>query len=231
MIRNTTANLDVIRTIAKALGELNDRVAYVGGTVVSLYINDPAADDARPTKDIDISLEIASLSELEKVRGELTRKGFWQSPEDNVICRFRYNDVKVDVMSTKEVGWAPSNPWFGPGFKHLEQQKIENTTIHILPLAYFLASKFSAFHDRGAKDPRTSRDFEDIVYILDNRTDIVEVIAQSPDDVRNFLKGEFQRILKSDALQESIVGNLFYETQTKRFTIIMERLKNIVHGI
>lgn len=231
MIRNTTANLDVIRTIAKALGELNDRVVYVGGTVVSLYINDPAADDARPTKDIDISLEIASLSKLEKVRDELTRKGFRQSPEDNVICRFRYNDVKVDVMCTKEVGWASSNPWFDPGFKHLEQQKIENTTIHILPLAYFLASKLSAFRDRGAKEPRTSRDFEDIVYILDNRTDIVEIIAQSPDDVRDFLKAEFQRILKSDVLQESVVGNLFYETQTKRFTIIMERLKNIVHGI
>ena len=60
-MKNTTINLGVVKKIARALGEINDRVAYVGGAVVSLYINDPAADDIRPTKDIDISLEILSL--------------------------------------------------------------------------------------------------------------------------------------------------------------------------
>lgn len=59
-------------------------------------------------------------------------------------------------MSTKEVGWAPANPRFGPGFKYLQKQQIEDKTIHILPLAYFLATKLTAFHDRGSKDARTS---------------------------------------------------------------------------
>jgi len=77
--------------------------------VVSLYINDPAADDVRPTKDVDITLEIASVGELEKLRKDLVKKGFVQKSEDEVMCRFRYDDVKVDVMSTKEVGWAPSD--------------------------------------------------------------------------------------------------------------------------
>lgn len=103
-MKNTTINLGVIKKVAHALNELNERVMYVGGAVVSLYINDPSADDVRPTKDVDISLEIASLGELEKLREDLTRKGFVQKSEDNVICRFRYDDVKVDVMSTKEVG-------------------------------------------------------------------------------------------------------------------------------
>lgn len=61
-MKNTAINIGIIRKIAKALGELNDRVVYVGGAVVSLYINDPAAEDIRPTKDIDISLEILTLS-------------------------------------------------------------------------------------------------------------------------------------------------------------------------
>jgi hypothetical protein len=61
-LKNTAINIGIIRKIAKALGELNDRVVYVGGAVVSLYINDPAAEDIRPTKDIDISLEILTLS-------------------------------------------------------------------------------------------------------------------------------------------------------------------------
>jgi hypothetical protein len=56
---------------------------------------------------VDISFAIVSLGELESIREGLNQKGFKQSPEDNVICRFRYKGIKVDVMSTKEVGWAP----------------------------------------------------------------------------------------------------------------------------
>jgi hypothetical protein len=109
---NTQINRKVINTIANALGDLNDKVVYVGGAVVSLYIDDKAAEDVRPTKDIDISLEIATVVELEKLREDLTRKGFKQSHEDDVICRFRFNDIKIDVMATKAIGWAPANPWF-----------------------------------------------------------------------------------------------------------------------
>lgn len=230
-MKNTTINREVIRKIAFALGEMNKQVVYVGGATVSLYINDPAADDVRPTKDVDISLVIASLGELEAIREELTRKGFKQSPEDDVICRFRYEDIKVDVMSTKAVGWAPANPWFAPGFAQKETVEIEDQKIQILPLPYFFASKFSAFNDRGAKDPRTSQDFEDIVYILDNRTDIVEQLAKVPDDVRPFLADQLQRILDDRIMQEAIIGNLIYETREERFKRIIECIKQIVNGI
>lgn len=70
--------------------------AYAVGAMVSLYIDDTSAEDVRPTKDIDITMEIASLGELEKIREELIQKGFYQTSEDNVICRFRYEDIKVE---------------------------------------------------------------------------------------------------------------------------------------
>lgn len=95
--------MGVIRKIAMALGTLNEQVVFVGGATVSLYINDPAAEDVRPAKDVDISLFIATLSELEAIREELTRKGFKQSAEGHVICRFQYEDVKVDVMNTRSL--------------------------------------------------------------------------------------------------------------------------------
>lgn len=129
MLKNATINRAVIRKIALALGAMNKQVVYVGGATVGLYINDPAADDVRPTKDVDISLAIASLGELEAIREELTRKGFRQTPEDDLICRFRYEDIKVDVMSTKAVGWAPANPWFAPGFAKKETVTIEDQQI------------------------------------------------------------------------------------------------------
>ena len=230
MVKNTAINREVIRKIASALGEMNEQVVYVGGATVSLYINDPAADDVRPTKDVDISMAIISFGELEAIRQKLIMKGFKQSQDDNVICRFRYEDIKVDVMSTKAVGWAPANPWFEPGFLQKETVEIEDQNIQILPLSYFLASKFSAFNDRGAKDPRTSHDFEDIVYILDNRTDIVEQLAKVPDDVRPYLSDQFQKILDDRVMQEAIFGNLFYETREERYQRIIECIKKIVNG-
>ncbi len=220
-------NREAIKRIAIALDELNERVMYVGGAVVSLYINDPAADDIRPTKDIDITLEIASISELEKLRDDLIKKEFKQTSEDDVMCRFRYEDIKVDVMGTKEIGWAPANVWFQAGFDLRESIEIEGKTITILPLPYFLATKFSAYHSRGEKDPRTSHDFEDITYILDNQMDLIEKISSAGREVQEFLREEFKGILGSDHLQEAIQANLFHETQTERFERIIEALKEL----
>jgi hypothetical protein len=131
-------------------------------------------------------------------------------------------------MSTTAIGWAPSDKWFGPGFKVVEFLNIEDQPIRILPFAYFLATKFSAFHDRGSKDPRTSKDIEDITYILDNRTDLAEQILSSPEDVKEYLKTEFRNKLDDGRLKEAILSNLFHETQTARYKSIIDKLHSIV---
>ena len=55
---NTQINRIACKRIATALGELNTQVVYVGGAVVSLYIDDLAAEDIRPTKDVAIILRL-----------------------------------------------------------------------------------------------------------------------------------------------------------------------------
>ena len=47
--------------VAKALGALTDEVVFVGGAVVGLLLTDPAAPRPRPTKDVDVIVEVASL--------------------------------------------------------------------------------------------------------------------------------------------------------------------------
>jgi predicted nucleotidyltransferase len=78
-MKNNTINRGIIKKVALALKEINEEVIYVGGATVCLYINDPAADDVRPTKDIDISLSVASLTELEIIREKLNKRGFIQT--------------------------------------------------------------------------------------------------------------------------------------------------------
>ena len=79
-------------------------------------------------------------------------------------------------MSTKEVGWAPANPWFEPGFEKAIPFQIEEQRIKILPFTYFLATKFSAFSARGGRDTRMSHDFEDIVYLINYTSNFGEQI-------------------------------------------------------
>lgn len=49
MLKNQMINLKVVEKVALALGELNDEVIYVGGAVISLYVNDVGAEQHRPT--------------------------------------------------------------------------------------------------------------------------------------------------------------------------------------
>lgn len=231
MLKNTIINRKATSRVAVALGDLNKDVVYVGGAMVSLYIDDPAAEDVRPTKDIDITLEIANVGELEKLRVALEDKGFVQSAEDDVICRFRLKEIKVDVMSTTEVGWAPANPWFESGFENSITIEIENVEIRILALPYFLATKFAAFEGRGGRDPRMSHDFEDIVYLLNYTSNFREQIQESNPEVQQFLIEQFAVIRDKANMQEAIIANLYHEDQQVRFDRIMDEIKELTNGI
>ncbi len=231
MLKNTLINRKATSRVAVALGELNNDVVYVGGAMVSLYIDDSAAEDVRPTKDIDITLEIANVGELEKLRKALENKGFIQSAEDDVICRFGLEDIKVDVMSTIEVGWAPANPWFESGFENSVTIEIENVEIRILTLPYFLATKFAAFEGRGGSDPRMSHDFEDIAYLLNYTSNFREQILDSEPEVQQYLKEQFAAIREKANMQEAIIANLYHEDQQIRFDRIMEEIKELTNGI
>jgi hypothetical protein len=230
-MKNTIINKKIIQKIANALGELNREVIYVGGATVSLYIDDPAAEDVRPTKDIDISLSVATINELEDIREKLTSKGFIQSFELDVICRFEFEDILVDVMNTNPISWAPANPWFKKGFENLEKIQIEECIIQIMPFNYFLASKFSAYENRGGSDPRFSHDIEDITYILDNRTDWEKLLINEKDSVvKNYIIEKLKSIQLSSKFQEAILGNLFYEFAEERLLIILNKIDFVLNN-
>lgn len=231
MLKNTQINRAVTKKIAMALGSLNEQVVYVGGAVVSLYINDPSADDVRPTKDLDLTIKIASLGQLEALREALIHRGFIQSAGDSVMCRFRYDDVLVDVMATEPIGWAPGNRWFKQGFDLAWSHHLDDMQIRLLPLSYFLATKFDAFFDRGAHDVWASHDYEDIVYLFNHVSDITAHVLNSESRVQSYLVDCAGKILDNARLKEAIVGHLYYESRDERLQIILGKLKAIAEGL
>jgi predicted nucleotidyltransferase len=218
MLEDKKQCIYAIHKIAKALGELNKEVVFVGGSVIGLYVSNELADEIRPTKDVDITLAITSFGKLEALREKLTQLHFFQSHEDDVICRFRYEDIKVDVMSTHEIGWAPANRWFKVGFEDIQNHIIQGVEVNVFRIGCYLATKFEAFSSRGGDDPRCSHDFEDIVYLLTFSDDLFIELAKESLEVQLFIKKEFIKILDDVRLQEAIYAHLrlFKPNNTKR---------------
>lgn len=69
-------SLKMIEVVARGLGELNDSVAFVGGAVAGVYADDPAAEDARPTTDVDCVLQLGTLNDQYALEEALGKRHF-----------------------------------------------------------------------------------------------------------------------------------------------------------
>ena len=198
-----------IQKIAIALEELKDQVVFVGGSVVPLYIENPAVSEFRPTKDIDCIIRIQSrviYYDLEKI---LRNKGFKNSTNNNdPICRWIYDESLVDVMPTDESILGFANKWHGEGFNEAEDiEIITGLCIKILPLSFFIAAKIEA-HNSRAEDLRISEDFEDIITILDGQIDLVDFGRDFPNDVREYIRSQFGVFLQRKEFSESVYAHI-----------------------
>lgn len=171
-MKNKIINIATVAEVAIALKELKDKMIFVGGAVVSLYTDDPSADEIRPTADVDLAINLINYSSWSQMQERLAELGFSPDPKGHAICSYLYNAISVDIMPSEDGPIGPANRWYKEGFENLWTEEIEGVAINILSPPCFLATKFEAFKDRG-KDYRTSHDIEDIIYVLDNRTTIV----------------------------------------------------------
>jgi hypothetical protein len=69
-------SIELLERAAVALGSLLDEVVFVGGATVTLWITDPAAPAPRPTKDVDVVVEVASRTALHDFEARLRAQGF-----------------------------------------------------------------------------------------------------------------------------------------------------------
>ncbi|MFT5609431.1 MAG: hypothetical protein ACI9SX_000764 [Pseudoalteromonas tetraodonis] len=226
-MKNRTINLAVVAEIAEALGELNSDVVFVGGAVVSVYTDDPAADDIRPTQDVDLTLTLVDVNQ-QTLDKQLATLGFHLDIHGHAICSYRYNDITVDIMAATDTMRGPTNRWYQVGFDTLEIIEISNIPIQVLSASCYLATKFEAYNSRGQSDYRTSHDFEDIIYVIDNRTTIVEEIKNSDELIRSFLKSEIQKILSNRYVDEILSAHLHPLIEEQRYPLLLDKLKQII---
>jgi hypothetical protein len=225
-VKNKTINIGTVSEVAKALKELKESVVFVGGSIISLYADDPAADEIRPTQDIDITVRILNYAAWAKMQNRLSELGFHPDPQGHAICSYKFNDISVDIMSTEDGPLGPSNRWYKIGFKDLWTAKALDEEIKILSAPCFLATKFEAYHDRGNAD-YFKEDFEDIIYVLDNRKLIVTEIAKSEEEIKNYVIKEFKRILESTNHEEMLSVHIHPLLMEERLPLLIQKITQI----
>ncbi len=200
----------MLMEVAKGLGPLCEKVVFVGGSTVGLYLSDPAASKIRPTDDVDCVIELVTRDGYYKLEEQLRGLGFSHAMEEGApVCRWHYKGLKVDIMPTEGKILNFKNKWYQDGYANSEDIQLQSDqSIRIFNLVYFLASKIEAFLDRGNGDFLASPDMEDIIAVLDGVLDIEDKILKAPGKVKLYLKRKFSSFLSDERFLESLEGNI-----------------------
>lgn len=224
-------NITRIKAVYNALEELQREVVFVGGATVSLYA-DREGEEVRPTNDVDILIELLNYNDYQQLEDKLRAKGFVNDHESKIICRYKIRGIVVDVMPTSADILGFTNKWYQKGFANaidyrLTANEREHYIIRLFSPEYFIATKLEAFNNRGQFDGRTSSDFEDIVYLLNNRTTIWQELQYAEDDVRHYLLAAFTVLINNPYLDEWISANLEF-SEKGRVAFIIDQMKQLI---
>ncbi|MBL7722500.1 MAG: nucleotidyl transferase AbiEii/AbiGii toxin family protein [Chitinophagaceae bacterium] len=226
-MKHVNENITRIKAVYNGLGDLRDKVVFVGGATVSLYAQ-REAPDIRETKDVDILVEIASRWEYAAIEEQLRKIGFTNVQESGFLGRYIMDGLIVDLMATDDDILGFTNKWYSEGFKTAIDYTIDpQHTVKIFDPAYFVASKIEAFKNRGKGDGRQSTDFEDIVFILDNRSSIWDEMASVPSPLKEYLKEEFRALSNNPYIDEWIGSHSSFFSPPSAY-LIMQDLKKYI---
>jgi predicted nucleotidyltransferase len=233
MINTRDVNIQMITTVARRLGNLREKVVFVGGCATGLFITDPAMPEVRVTKDVDVIIDIATRMEYSRLETDLRSKGFRNDiSEDAPLCRWLVNGIKVDVMPTQEDILGFSNHWYLPAIENANYVQLEKEiVIKLVTPPYFLATKIEAFKGRGKGDYMASHDMEDIITVLDGRREIVDEIKSSSGELKTFLSRTFRIFLADENFLDAIPGQLLpdhaNQSRLPRLLKILEEIANM----
>lgn len=225
--------------IESAIVALNEKLqgapfdyAFLGGSVLSLLVNDPLADAIRVTKDVDIIANVRTRKEFHQEERELESRGFHHdTSEDAPICRWVTDDIVVDVLPVREevLGWK--SQWFEEALHSATSITIDGHIVKIISAPFFVALKLEAFEDRGKGDFICSTDFEDVICLFNGRNTITDEILADP-VIGQGIAEKFSRYIKSTDLEDAVSG--FVQTESNpdaRFTAIMSAFKRLANAV
>ena len=198
--------IEMLQKVARALGPLVNEVVFIGGAISALLVTDPAAPPIRPTKDVDIVVDSGTHSRHASFEEKLRGRGFQIAAPP--ICRYAFEDVLVDVMTTSPEAMGFSDQWYPEAFATAKLTKLPNgLEIRVVRSPLFLATKFNAWRDRAEGD-YYAQDMEDIIAVIDGRIELLDDIKRSSQEVQAFLAESFAQLLADQRFLDAIPGHM-----------------------
>lgn len=232
----TATNIEMLERAAELLARLPDAVVFLGGATIELWATDEAAPDFRPTEDVDVVVEVATLGAYYRFEDRLREIGFSNDEEDGVICRFRHRDPELvlDAMPPDTSILGFDNRWQAVALPHAITRTLPSGRgIAVISPPYLLATKLEAFRSRGDGDLFGSRDFEDVVLLVDSRVELVKEVSRGEPDLRDFVASQFADLRGRSGFDSAGEGMLKGgpETQARWEQVVSRRIEAMSAGV
>jgi len=226
-------NLLMLELTHEHLGELVEEVVFVGGATVELWISDQAAPEFRRTEDVDVVVEVTTQQDYYRLEERLRSLGFENDQKSGVICRFKQPDSKLilDVMPTEASILGFDNRWQAEGFFHAVEVRLpKGQPIRALPPPYLLATKLEAFESRGEHDFYGSRDWGDVITLVDGREELIAEVAEAQEPLRTFVSDRLGGLSEHRNFDPGVEGALpaSPESRDRVDLVVLPRIQALI---
>lgn len=206
-------SIAMLERAAQELTPFLDEIAFVGGATVALWLTDSAALRPRVTKDVDVVVEVATRVAWHRFEERLRAHGLRNDTSSRVICRWRAggpnDELVVDLMPGDAAILGFENRWQRPALDHAEDVSLPSgRQIRAIPPPYLIATKLEAWNARGGGDHLRSHDLEDVITLVDGRSEVVGEVDDALDDLRSFLSHEMATLLDQPRFLDAIDGTV-----------------------
>jgi len=224
-MRRHSTHVEAIKTVAQQLNKLGVDVVFTGGSVVGLLLTDTAAPDVRPTDDVDVIVAITKYSDYTSLQDKLRKLGF-KHDINGPNCRFVFDGLQIDVMPSEGQILGFANRWYGFAMSSARDFKLpDGTVIRLISAPAFLATKLVAFYDRGKQDFTASHDMEDILAVVDGRSELIDEVKETDAGVREYIAECFADLVQDEEFIDAIAMHLYPdEPSQSRAGLIHDRL-------
>lgn len=226
-MRADDPNLPTLRAVARALGDLCERVVFVGGSTAGLLLTDPAAESVRATMDVDAIVVADTLPQFQRIEAQVAARGFVRDMDSGVICRWRHRDsgAVFDLMpvDTRILGF--SNRWYADAIRTAVPVTLDDgLQIRLVSAPAFVATKLEAFADRGRGDLLASHDLEDVLNVIDGRPELAQELEAAPAALQEAVRSAFAALLRHPDFENALPGLI---ADANRAGILRERLRSM----
>ena len=235
MANRETPNLVMLRDVALRIEPLLPRLAFLGGVVAELFFTEPAARPGRATSDVDVVIDLVHYGQYaDSLRDELVALGLEEDTAEGAPrCRWRFIDAPrriVDIMPTKGEVLGFSTEWYADAFRSATPFQVPGgPVIRLVTPPHYLATKLTAFRDRGRRDPIASHDLEDVIAVVDGRESIVDEIQAASPEVRTFVAGAWRELLETGSVPALLEAHLAPdEASQARASLVLSRIEAMV---